>query len=81
MSFNKALPSFVKTYENSVFAIHDNNSIKLLTRLRLSFSHLNKHKSKHNFLDTINPICSCGSEPETAIHFLLHCQNHVISRS
>ena len=26
-------------------------------------------------------MCSCGSEPETTAHFLLHCQNHVISRS
>ena len=26
-------------------------------------------------------MCSCGSEPETATHFSLLCQNHVISRS
>ena len=26
-------------------------------------------------------MCSCGSEPETTAHFLLRCQNHVISRS
>ena len=77
----QSLLSFVKTYENSVFAIHDNNGIKLLTCLKLNFNHLNKQKFRHDFLDTINTMCSCGSEPETTAHFLLRCQNHVISRS
>ena len=48
ISFKKALLSFLETSENSVFAIHDNNDINLLTRLRLNFSHLNEHN-----LDTI----------------------------
>ena len=26
-------------------------------------------------------MCTCGSEPEITAHFLLRCQNHVISRS
>ena len=26
-------------------------------------------------------MCSCSSEPETTVHFLLRCQNHLISRS
>ena len=26
-------------------------------------------------------MCSCGSEAETKAHFLLHCQNNIISRS
>ena len=81
MSFKKALLSLVKTSKNSVSAIHDNSNIKLLTRLRLNFNHLNEHKFRHNFLDTINPMCSCGSEPETTDHFLFRCQNHVISTS
>ena len=81
ISFKKALLSFVKISENSVFAIHDDNGIKLLTRLRLNFSHLSEHKFRHNFLDTLNPMCSCGSESETTAHFLLRCQNHVMNRS
>ena len=77
ISFKKALLSFFKTSKNSVFAIHDNNGIRLLTRLRLNFSHLNEHKFRHNFLDNLNPMCSCSSEPETTAHFLLCCENHV----
>ena len=81
VSFKKILLSFVKTSENSFFAIHDNSGVKLLTRLRLNFSRLNEYKFSHNFLDTINPIYSCCSELETAAYFLLRCQNHVISSS
>ena len=81
VSIKKILLSFVKTSENSFFAIHDNSGVKLLTRLRLNFSRLNEYKFSHNFLDTINPIYSCCSELETAAYFLLRCQNHVISSS
>ena len=49
--------------------------IKLLTRLRLGLSHLREHKFKHGLLDSLNPICSCGQNIETA-HFLLDCSNY-----
>ena len=75
IQFKKALLSFVKTSKNSVFAVHYNNAIKLLTHLRLNFSHLNEDKFRHNFQDTINPMCICGSEPETTAHFLLRSCN------
>ena len=35
---------FVRPREKSVFAVHDINGVRLLTRWRLDFSHLNKHK-------------------------------------
>ena len=44
---------------------------KLLTLLRLKFSHLNYYKSRHGFNDTINPMCVCRTEVETTEHFLL----------
>ena len=47
--------------------------IKLLTRLRVGFSHLKEHKFRHNFEDTINPLCSCGNIVESTKHFFLHC--------
>ena len=37
-------------------------------------------KFRHNFHDTINPLCSCSLEPETVSHFLLHCPYHNIHR-
>ena len=47
MSFKKALLSFVETFKNSAENSYDNRGIQLLTRLRLSFSHLNKSKFRH----------------------------------
>ena len=46
-------------------------------KIRLSLSHLCEHKFRHNFQDTLNPICSCGDDIETAIHYLLHCPNYL----
>ena len=53
------------------FAIHDPAGVKLLSRLWLKFSHLNKHKFRHNFKDAPSPMCDCGSETETTDHFFL----------
>ena len=59
--------------ENSIFSIYDPLGVKLLTRLRINFSHLNEHKFRHGFGDIINAMCACGSEVETTEHFLLRC--------
>ena len=59
-----------KAFFNCIFTNH----IKLLTRLRVGLSHLREHKLRHSFQDSLNPICSCGSDIETA-HFLLHSPN------
>ena len=48
---------FIRTKENSVFEVSDIYVIKLLTRLMLNFCHLSEYKFRHNFNDTINPIC------------------------
>ena len=53
----------------------------MLTRLKLSLSHLHEHKFKHSFQDSLNPICSCGNDIETSAHFLLHCPNFLNERS
>ena len=58
---------------NYSFSVHDPLGAKLLTRLRLKFSHLNEHKFRHGFNDTVNPICACGTEFKTTEHFLLRC--------
>ena len=42
--FKDSILSFIKTKENLVFVVYDAVGLKLLTRLRLGFSHLNKQK-------------------------------------
>ena len=79
-TFKSNILNFVRTRENSVFAVRDINGVKLLTRLRLDFGHLNEHKFRHNFNDIINPMCSCGKEPETTLYYLLRCDLYSIYR-
>ena len=66
-----------------MFSVYDPLGVKLLTCLRLQFSHLNKHKFRHGFSDRINPMCACGTKikttkikttkNKTAKHFFLRC--------
>ena len=47
--------------------------MKYIKRIRLGLSHLQEHKFKHSFQDTLNPIRNRGNDVESAIHFFLHC--------
>ena len=73
-SFRKALRNVVRPSENKISKIHDQVGIKLLTRLRLGLSHLREHKFRHNFEETLNPLCSYSIEAETTLHFFLRRQ-------
>ena len=64
---------FIRPTPNKTLNCHNPIGIKLITRLRLGLSHLRDHKFKHNFLDCLNPICCCGKDIETTVHYLLHC--------
>ena len=72
--FKSMLKNFFSLNQRSLFSIHDPVGVKLLTKLRLQFSHLNEHKFRHNFKDCVSPICDCGAETETTSHFFLRCQ-------
>ena len=78
--FKKHILDFIRPLPNSIFNIHNPLGIKYLTRLRIGFSHLKEHKFRHNFQDSVGPMCSCGSDTETAKHFLLHCPNFHLQR-
>ena len=56
-----------------VYNIHNPNGLKLLTRLRLGFSHLNGCKFNHNFKGCVNPLCSCIVDVKFVPHFFRHC--------
>ena len=60
--FKSMLMAFFNLKQKSLFLIHDPIGVKLLTRLRLKFSHLNEHKFHHNFKDRVTPVCDCGSD-------------------
>ena len=73
--FKKRILEFVRSLPKSIYNIHNPLGIKYLTRLRIGFSHLKEHKFRHNFQESIDPMCSCNSGIETTAHFLLHCPN------
>ena len=73
--FKKRILNFIRALPNKVLNSNNPQGLKLLTRLQLGLSHLRYHKFKHNFLDTINPLCSCGSDIETTLHFPIYGLN------
>ena len=73
VGFRKKVLSFIKPMDNKTFSIYDPFGIKLLNRLRVDFSHLNEHKFRHNFADT---LCSCSLETESTAHFFLRCRHY-----
>ena len=79
-SFRKMLLNFTRPIENSTYKAYDPLGIKLLTRLRLGFSHFSKHKFRHNFADSLNTLCSCSLETQSTLHFFLGCQNYATLR-
>ena len=74
--FKSKTSPFIKIKSNSIFSVHDVYGVKLLSRLRLNFSHLNEHKVRHGFKDGTNCMCDCDSATETTLHFLLQCQEY-----
>ena len=52
--FRKKLLNFIRPSEKNIFNIYDPQGSKLLSRLRLGFSHLREHKFRHNSADTVN---------------------------
>ena len=73
--FKVSLLKMGRPHANSTYRIHSSVGIRLLTHLRLGLSRLNEHKSRHNFADCVNPLCSCSIKPQTTLHFFLHCHN------
>ena len=71
--FKNKLLSLIRPVQKKVFNIFDPQGLKLLTRLRLGFSHLNEHRFRHNIENCVNPLCFCVSETENTSHYLLHC--------
>ena len=96
LTFRNSLLKIGRHAPKLVYNIHNANSLKLLTRLRLGLSCLNEHEFNHNFKACVNPLCACSLKVES-IPFLsalsifhrylknplykLHQQNSSILRS
>ena len=79
-SFRKMLLNFTRPTGSSTYKIYDQLGIKVLTRLQLGFSHLSEHIFRHNFADSLNPLCSYSLETQSTLQFFLGCQNYTTLR-
>ena len=79
-SFKKYLNGFIRPLGHPLFRLQDKFSVKLLTKITVSFSDLRDHRFNHNF-NCVSPLCSCGIEDETSVHFFLRCPRYFTQRS
>ena len=56
-------------HAKSTYTVHNPVGIRLLTRLCLGLSRLNKNKFKHSLTDCVNPLCSCNIKPQITLLF------------
>ena len=54
---------------------------KYLIGFSLCLGHLHKHKFKHSFLYSLNPLCSCNSDTVSTCHCLFYYPNIVNDRT
>ena len=79
--FRNTLLKFLRPVQRKTFNVNGSVGVKLLTRLRLGFSHLLEHKFRHGFIDILNPLCPCSIEAETTGHYFLCCHFYNANRS
>ena len=56
--FRKNILHFIRSAPNSIYNCHNPKEVKSIKRLRLGLGRLREHKFKHNFQDSINPLCN-----------------------
>ena len=78
--FKKQLLGRIRPPSKSVYGIHGSKRLSILTQLRVGLSKLNFRKFKHNFRDTLNPLCLINDGVEDTEHFLLLCRAYDIHR-
>ena len=71
--FKTKLSKLIRPTPKLVYGIHDPKGLAILTQLRLGLSKLNFHKFRHNFRDTVSPLCPANVRVEDTEHFLLLC--------
>ena len=74
--FKTKLSKLIRPTPKLVYDIHDPMGLAILTQLRVGLSKLNFDKFRHNFRDTVNPLCPVNDGVEDMEHFLLLCHSY-----
>ena len=81
IQISESLSTFYKrSSPKSTYNCFSNKGIKHIKSRRLVFLHRD-HKFKHDYHDSLNPICSCGLDIETTCHYLFQCPNFINERT
>ena len=70
--FKSKISTFIRPIGNPFYGIQDRVGVRLLAKIRVDFSDLRDHRFNHNF-NCDCPMCFCGLEDETVVHFFLYC--------
>ena len=74
--FKSKILALIRPLSKPVCGIHDPKGLAILTQLRVGLSKLNFHKFRHNFSETIDPMCPANDGVEDTEHYLLLCQSY-----
>ena len=69
VSFRNCIFKIGRSSPNPCYNTFNPMDLKLLARLRLGLSHLNKHKFDRKFANCFDPKCSCSLSNEDTVHF------------
>ena len=69
--FKTKISPFIKIKSNSVFSVHNVYLLKLISRLRLNFSHLNEHTVRHGLTMELK-LCAIVNQPQKK-HYTFSC--------
>ena len=61
--------SSIRPSGNNLYKASNMKLFIVLTKLRVGLSYLKEHTFKHSSLDTLNPICPCGSDIKSLTQF------------
>ena len=79
--FKTKLSKLIRPTPKLVYGIYDPKGLAILTQLRVGLSKLSVHIFRHNFRDTVNPLCLTNDWVEDTEHFLLLCHSYDGPRS
>ena len=71
--FKNSILRFITTSPSKGLNCDNHKEIRFTKQLHVGLNHCHEHKFKHNFHNYLNSTCSCSSDIESNLHFLLHC--------
>jgi len=73
--FKTKICTFIRPKARLLFVTHDQFALKILTKIRVTFSDLRDHRFNHKF-NCLSATCFCGEDDETALHYFLCCPRY-----